>query len=46
MEGIYYYFRHEKAEAQLVLADSFSAHDRTPRGYAEIPFDAPEPQAS
>jgi len=36
-EGIYFYFKHEKDNHILVLADSYSAHDTVP-GYADIPF--------
>lgn len=36
-EGIYFYFRHERDNHVLVLADSYSAHDTVP-GYADIPF--------
>ncbi|MEZ2295609.1 type VI secretion system Vgr family protein [Variovorax sp. RCC_210] len=36
-EGIYYYFRHDKGQHTLVLADDMSAHDELP-GYATISY--------
>ncbi|MFI8746667.1 type VI secretion system Vgr family protein [Pseudomonas sp. NPDC077186] len=42
-EGIYYYFRHEKARHVLVLADAYGAHS-TVEGYASVPFFPPEQQ--
>jgi type VI secretion system secreted protein VgrG len=42
-EGIYYYFRHEKARHVLVLADAYGAHS-TVDGYASVPFFPPEQQ--
>ena len=36
-EGIYYYFKHEKAKHTLVLCDSANAHRAAP-GYDKIPF--------
>ncbi|MGA4321362.1 type VI secretion system Vgr family protein [Ectopseudomonas hydrolytica] len=42
-EGIYYYFRHEKARHVLVLADAYGAHS-TVDGYASVPFYPPELQ--
>jgi len=42
-EGIYYYFRHEKARHVLVLADAYGAHS-TAAGYASVPFYPPDQQ--
>ncbi|MDV9031545.1 type VI secretion system tip protein VgrG [Pseudomonas sp. RAC1] len=42
-EGIYYYFRHEKARHVLVLADAFIAHHKAP-GYEAVPFYPPDGQ--
>lgn len=39
-EGIYYYFKHEESKHILVLADSYSAHDKIP-GYEEVPYYPP-----
>ncbi|WP_223262502.1 type VI secretion system Vgr family protein [Variovorax beijingensis] len=36
-EGIYYYFKHEKGEHTLVLADDIGAHDTLP-GYPKISY--------
>jgi len=36
-EGIYYYFRHEKARHVLVLADAYGAHS-TVSDYASVPY--------
>jgi len=43
-EGIYYYFKHAEEKHNLVLADSYSAHDRIP-GYEEIPYYPPSANA-
>jgi type VI secretion system secreted protein VgrG len=40
-EGIYYFFRHEAEQHELVLADSHSAHATEP-GYEEIPYYPPD----
>jgi type VI secretion system secreted protein VgrG len=37
LEGIYYYFKHEKSQHTLVLADNIDAHDEIP-GYARIDY--------
>ena len=42
-EGIYYYFRHEKARHVLVLADAYGAHS-TVADYASVPFYPPDRQ--
>ncbi|MHC6225670.1 type VI secretion system Vgr family protein [Pseudomonas sp. X10] len=42
-EGIYYYFRHEKARHVLVLADAYGAHS-TVANYASVPFYPPDRQ--
>ncbi|SDG36778.1 type VI secretion system secreted protein VgrG [Pseudomonas benzenivorans] len=42
-EGIYYYFRHEKARHVLVLADAYGAH-ATVENYASVPFYPPDQQ--
>jgi type VI secretion system secreted protein VgrG len=42
-EGIYYYFRHEKARHVLVLADAYGAHSTVP-DYASVPFYPPDRQ--
>ncbi|AZE17999.1 VgrG protein [Pseudomonas chlororaphis subsp. aureofaciens] len=42
-EGIYYYFRHEKARHVLVLADAYGAHS-TVADYASVPFFPPDQQ--
>ncbi|MDU9032195.1 type VI secretion system tip protein TssI/VgrG [Pseudomonas corrugata] len=42
-EGIYYYFRHEKARHVLVLADAYGAHTTVP-DYACVPFYPPDRQ--
>ncbi|AZD93308.1 MULTISPECIES: type VI secretion system Vgr family protein [Pseudomonas] len=42
-EGIYYYFRHEKARHVLVLADAYGAHS-TVADYASVPFYPPDQQ--
>lgn len=42
-EGIYYYFRHEKARHVLVLADAYGAHSSVD-GYASVPFFPPDRQ--
>ncbi len=42
-EGIYYYFRHEKARHVLVLADAYGAH-ATVDNYASVPFYPPDQQ--
>ena len=39
-EGIYYFFKHDEDNHILVLADSYSAHDRIP-DYEEIPYYPP-----
>jgi type VI secretion system secreted protein VgrG len=36
-EGIYYFFKHDKSEQTLVLADSPIAHNPVP-GYEEVPY--------
>ena len=36
-EGIYYYFTHKNGQHDLVLADSYSAHEPQP-GYEEVPY--------
>ena len=41
-EGIYFFFKQDKAKEELVLADSVSAHTATP-GKAEIEFHYREP---
>lgn len=41
-EGIYYFFEHEDGKDTVVLADSPSAHSRTP-GYEKIPYYPPSP---
>lgn len=38
-EGIYYYFTHEEGKHNLILADSYSAHEAT-TGYERIPYHA------
>lgn len=40
-EGIYYFFRHESGKHQMILADSYSAHEAL-SGYAEIPYFPPQ----
>jgi type VI secretion system secreted protein VgrG len=40
-EGIYYYFKHEKGQHTLVLADDTSGHDTLP-GFATLPYQAPD----
>ncbi|MBT2298448.1 type VI secretion system Vgr family protein [Pseudomonas fluorescens] len=42
-EGIYYYFRHEKARHVLVLADAYGAHS-APADYDSVPFYPPDRQ--
>ncbi len=42
-EGIYYFFRHEKARHVLVLADAYGAHS-TVDDYASVPFYPPDQQ--
>ena len=39
-EGIYYYFTHELDKHTLVLADSYSAHQKV-KGYEEVPYIVP-----
>ena len=39
-EGIYYFFTHESSKHTLVLADSFSAHDKV-NGYEKVPYVRP-----
>lgn len=41
LEGIYYFFIHEKEKHTLVLADSYSAHT-TAAGYERVPYYPPE----
>ena len=40
-EGIYYFFRHEADQHEIVLADSYSAHT-TELGYERIPYYPPD----
>jgi type VI secretion system secreted protein VgrG len=40
-EGIYYYFTHEEGKHTLVMADSYSAHNRVP-GFDEVPYYPPD----
>lgn len=40
-EGIYYFFKHENRKHTLVLADSYSSHEKAP-GYEEIPYFPPQ----
>jgi len=37
-EGIYYYFKHEKGEHTMVLADDIGAHSPLPNGATTIPY--------
>ena len=39
-EGIYYYFKHEDGKHTLVMADSYSAHDRIP-AYEKVSYVPP-----
>ena len=45
LEGIYYYFKHEKNKHTLVLADDIGAHEDIP-GYASIDYFAADLDAS
>lgn len=40
-EGIYYFFRHDAEQHELVLADSYSAHATEP-GYESLPYFPPD----
>src|SRR4051812_27751517 len=40
-EGIYYFFSHQEKKHTLVLADSYSSHEKTP-GYEELPYFPPQ----
>ncbi len=40
LEGIYFFFKHEGRQHKLVLADSYSAHDRA-AGYESVPYYPP-----
>jgi type VI secretion system secreted protein VgrG len=40
-EGIYYFFRHDAEQHEIVLADSYSAHATEP-GYERLPYFPPD----
>ncbi|HMI86626.1 MAG TPA: type VI secretion system tip protein VgrG [Polyangiaceae bacterium] len=40
-EGIYYFFRHEEEQHELVLSDAYSAHATQP-GYESLPYFPPD----
>jgi len=40
-EGIYYYFKHEEGQHQLILSDTYSSHEMIP-AYTGIPYYPPD----